>query len=509
MTRKSVFVDSPKRRRSGMVRRSMVLDSNNLGRRVVSGSTYTFLGIFLRTAMTIGSTAVLARLLTPADFGYIAMATVVTELAALFGNFGFSSVLIQRRVVARLHLDTVFWASLMLGVMLTLAVFALSFLAGTLFGDPLTGELLRLLCLTFFIGGLTSVQGVILSRLMLFRVSFWIGIGAVAIRIAVAISFALQGYGVWSLVAGSIAGSLAGFVFGMAFVPYWPRLRFSRGYIISIWRTSSSYFGGGVLFYVSSNVDLFLIGRELGATTLGIYQNARSLTDEVRSRIAVPLQRVLFPAFSALLNERQRLQQSVVRSGRLLSAIIFPIAVGVSSVSEELVPLLYGPQWGGMIPVLKLLGLSAALRGSTAISTPIFNSSNRAGLALIYNLIGTVLLVSAVLLAIPAGIVAVATAIALMSLYSLITLRAALQLIGLDAKAMGSMLGAPALASAIAWVVIAALRAVGAEWSAADAIQLVGYVAVGALVYAVALVALSPQYVADLRALAGNFRKSA
>ena len=87
----------------------MVLDTNELGRRVVSGSTYTFLGIFLRTAMTIGSTAVLARLLTPADFGYIAMATVVTELAALFGNFGFSSVLIQRRVVARLHLDTVFW----------------------------------------------------------------------------------------------------------------------------------------------------------------------------------------------------------------------------------------------------------------------------------------------------------------------------------------------------------------------------------------------------------------
>jgi O-antigen/teichoic acid export membrane protein len=397
----------------------------------------------------------------------------------------------------------------MLGLVLTLVVFALSFFAGTLFGDPLTGELLRLLCLTFFIGGLTSVQGVILSRLMLFRVSFWIGIGTIAFRIAVAIAFALHGFGVWSLVAGSIAGSLAGLVLGMAFVPYWPRLRFNGQYIMSTWRTSSSYFGGGVLFYVNSNVDLFLIGRELGATTLGLYQNARSLTDEVRSRIAIPLQRVLFPAFSALLDERQRLQQSVIRSGRLLSAIVFPIAVGVSSVSEELVPLLYGPQWVGMIPVLKLLGLSAALRGSTAIATPIFNSSNRVGLALRYNSIATVLMIAAVLLAIPEGIVTVATAVALTSLYSLITLRVALQLIGLDAKAMGRMLGAPALASGIAWVVIAALRAVGAKWSTADANMLFGYVAVGTLVYAVALVALSPQYAADLRAVAGKFRKSA
>ena len=155
-------------------------------------------------------------------------------------------------------------------------------------------------------------------------------------------------------------------------------------------------------------------------------------------------------------------------------------------------PLLYGPQWVGMIPILKLLGLSAALRGSTAIATPIFNSSNRVGLALRYNSIATVLMISAVLLAIPEGIVAVATAVALTSLYSLITLRVALQLIGLDAKAMGQMLGAPALASGITWVVIAALRAVGTKWSTADAIQLIGYVAVGALVYAVTLVAVAP-----------------
>ena len=125
------------------MRRALVLNGDDLGQRVVQGAGFTFFGIALRVLITLGSVSVLARLLSPADFGYMTMALVITELAALFGNFGFASVLIQKRVITRLQMDTVFWASALLGLLLTLLVFGLSYLAAWLYGEPLPGQRAR------------------------------------------------------------------------------------------------------------------------------------------------------------------------------------------------------------------------------------------------------------------------------------------------------------------------------------------------------------------------------
>src|SRR5690606_2580634 len=130
--------------------------------------------------------------------------------------------------------------------------------------------------------------------------------------------FAWLGFGVWSLVAGPIAGALAQLVLMFIAVPFLPRLRFYAAYLFANLRTGGSYMGNTFLYYLMMNVDLLLIGRQLGASMLGYYQNARSLTDEIRGRIAMPLQRVLFPAFSAMQADRDRLRQSVLKSSRIL-----------------------------------------------------------------------------------------------------------------------------------------------------------------------------------------------
>ena len=117
----------------------------DLSGKVIKGASFTFAGMALRTLITLGSVAILARLLQPRDFGLIAMATIVTELGALFSNFGFGAVLIQRRTVTRLQLDTVFWISLGLGCLLAIVVFLISFGSAAFFDEPKTGQLLRAL----------------------------------------------------------------------------------------------------------------------------------------------------------------------------------------------------------------------------------------------------------------------------------------------------------------------------------------------------------------------------
>lgn len=484
-------------RRHAVVRGAFVLRAGNLGNRVVSGASFTMLGITLRTLLTIGSTAILARLLTPADFGYIAMATTVTELAALLGSFGLGNILVQRKVVTRLQMDTVFWTGLIVGAVLAVVVFLISFLAESLFGDPVIGDLLRVLWLPFLIGGFSSVSDAIIARMMWFRLEFWIQLAVVLCRSLIAIGFAYSGFAVWSLVAGGIAGSTVGVLLAFFAVPYLPRLRFNLAYLASTWRTSGSYFGSSMLYYISMNIDVILIGRQLGASALGYYQNARSLTDEVRARLAMPLQRVLFPAFSSLQADDERLQRTVVHSGRLLAAVIVPVGFGISAVADELVPVLYGTQWLDMIPVLSMFGLSAAVRGSTAIASPLFNSCDRAGLSFRYSLVGTAIMVAAVLIAMPHGIAMVAAAVALSSCYALFALRASIALIGLGTKDVWTLLGPPAVAAGVMWVIVRIVRPYVVDVLNSTGLILLVHVLLGASVYALVLHLCSRQYLRD------------
>ena len=495
---------SRRRRRVDAVREALVLDSDGLGTRVAKGAGFTFAGIVLRTLITLASTAALARLLTPSDFGLLAMATVVTELVALFGGFGLSNILIQQRVITRLQVDTVFWSAAGVGIALAMLTFFVSFLAGWFFSDPHVGEMLRLLCLGFAVGGLGTVQDALLVRRLRFRTQFLIETTVVAARSLAAITAAALGLGAWSLVVGSLSGTVISVLLVWAVAPYIPRPRFHGRYLLRTWRTSGSYLGNGLLYYVNMNSDLALVGRFLGADALGYYQNARSLTDEIRGRIAMPLQRVLFPAFSTLQGDRDWLQRSVVRAGSLLAAVVVPIGVGIAAVAPDLVPVLYGSQWLSMVPVLSLFGFSGALRGATAIASPLFNSQNQVALALRYNTLGTLVVIATVLLSLPYGLVAVAAGVAIASTYSLVTFRVAFRLIGLGSRDVARVLVPPVFCALVMWGAILLSRDLAMQWIASRTALLVVHIGLGAAVYVAALHLWSREYFREFWALAGR-----
>lgn len=486
-------------RRDTIVRRAFVLDSNNLGGRVVVGAGFKFASIALRTLITFGSVAILARLLAPADFGLVAMATIVTEFAALFSTFGITNVLTQRKVINRLQIDTVFWTSLALGTALSILVFAVSFLADWFFAEPRAGELIRVLCLTFLLGSMTNVPSILLARLMKFRSEFWIQSAVYGIRALAAVGMAYQGFGAWSLVGGALVGAGVNVILGFLLVPYLPRFRFSGQYLRTTWKTSGVYLGSGLLYYANMNMDLLLVGRHLGATSLGYYQNARSLTDEIRARIAAPLQQILFPAFSSIQGEAVRLQQVFVRSARVLATLILPVGFGVSAMAAEIVPILYGEQWLSMIPLVSMFGLSAAVRGSTAISSPLLNASNRVGLALKYNLIGSALFLVGIFVGLRFGAQGVALAALLASIYTLVPLRAAITLLGLGTKDLALILAAPAVAAGSLWGVIAITRPLIAMTGSHPVLMLPCHATLGFLTYLLVLRLLSRQHLQDFR----------
>ena len=480
--------------------------ADNLGSRVVNGAAFTFLGIGLRTAVTVGSMAILARLLTPADFGHLAMATVITELAAIFANFGFGAILIQRLRISRIQIDTMHWSAVALGVILTVLVFGLSFFASLFFDDPTVGPLLRVLCLAFILEELSMVPRSLMSRRMQFKLDFYVQCGMLFARAGTSIAMALNGWGVWSLVGGALAGSLVQTIAYQAITGYWPRFRFSIVFLKSTWRTNGGYFGNGVLFYINANLDFILIGKTLGATLLGQYQNARSLTDEIRARMVQPVQRVLFPAFSAIQNDTLRFQDGILRSGRLLALAFIPVGFGIAAVAPELVWVLYGEQWLPMIPILQIISIATGLIAPTHIGSPIFNATNRVGLSFKLYLIATVIAAVLMMLGSYWGLMGVAWSRLLIALVGLVFFRISLKLVDLGSKHIWQIMGGPCVAAGVMWGLIGLAREPVVSWTATRPLQLAVLIGLGVVIYVLTCLLIAPAHVRDAKDVMNKLR---
>lgn len=492
-------------RKKTLIQKAFSHNSKNLGNRVFSGASYTLITIITKSVLSIVSTSILARLLTPTDFGHVAMTVVVMELVAVFSNFGFGSILIQRTKITRLQLDTVFWASAAIGVILSLIVFGLSFFTGYIYHDTESGQILKVMCWVFLIEQLGVIPNSLLNRTLMFKQQFVIQIANLLIRLGVAVVFAHLGYRFWSIVAGGIAASMTGLLMNYIMFPFWPRLRFQYDFIKRTININAAFWLSGLIYYINTNVDLMLVGRISGASVLGHYQNARSLSDEVGGRISLPLQRVLFPAFSSLQKDRSRLKIAIVRSSRILALVVLPIGFGMAATAEELVPILYGNQWTEMIPMLKLISISAAIRAACAISSPIFNMLLRIDISVPLNIVSVVVFLGLIYFGSQQGVMGIAFAVLLYSFYSFIPLYIAYKLVGLRLVNILATWIPVLLACGLMFWAVTQARGLYLEYATVQRLTLLVFL--GASVYLVSLVSSSRQYSADIGWIFSKLRK--
>jgi len=353
----------------------------NIGRRVIAGASWQFGLMAIRILITISSTAFLARLLTPDDYGLIAMSSMVTEIAALLANTGFGQILIQKKTINRLQLDSVFWISVMIGVGLYFLTALISVPAAWFFEQDKLAPILWVSGLNFVVREMAVVPSAIMQRLMLFRAEALIMLAQLVLRSTFAIVFAWMGWGYWSLVVGPLISGSIEVVCSIIYIRYWPRLRFNKSFLRSNIRQNTSFLGSGILHYLMSNFDYMIVGKRFGAEQLGFYQMAYSLPDELRNRLSGPLQRVLFPAFSLLKDDLDAFRRGVQRSQRMLSLMVLPIGAGLALTAEEIVLILYGEQWRQVIPLLRILAIGGALRAMFSLVSSIYYACGRVDLA--------------------------------------------------------------------------------------------------------------------------------
>jgi len=319
----------------------------------------------------------LARLLSPEEFGLIGMVLVFSGFAGLFAEFGFASAIVQRDRVSELNRSSIFWLNLLIGCALALIFAGAAPLIADFFRSPQLEPIARALSLMFIIGAVGIVPRALLQKRMVFDRLARIEIVSSLAAGLLAVGLALAGFGVWSLVSQYLAAALITTGMALALCGWSPRLIYSRAAVRELLGYSANLFGFKFVNYWSRTADNLLIGRLIGSAGLGIYTRAYSLMLLPITHVIRTISRVMFPALAAVQNDKPRVARIYLRSTRMIALVSFPMMFGLFAVAEPFVLTLFGERWAGVVPVLSILCGVGVLQAVTNPVGWIYQSQGR------------------------------------------------------------------------------------------------------------------------------------
>ena len=378
--------------------------------RAVGGAGWSALANIVRQLLSFAAVAVLARQLGPGAYGLMGMAATATALLTNFRDLGTAAAIIQRPVVSRELLSTLFWTNLGFGALLTVAVALASGPVAWFFHTAQLAGVLQVLSISFVLQSAGAVHNALLTREMHFKATAMADIVSAVAGYAVAIPMALCGLGVWSLVMANLASSLASTLVYWVSSGWRPSLVFSGEEIRKVAGFSLNLSGFGLVNYFARNADNVIVGRYLGAGTLGNYQMAYNLMMYPIQNVTSTLSQALFPAFARIQDDNKRFAEAYIRSCSLIALITFPLIAGMGVVAKPLVTAILGPKWIPVIPVFQILAPVGMVQSVHSTVGLIYTAKGRTNWMLRMGIFATVVFVPAFLVGVRYGMTGVATA---------------------------------------------------------------------------------------------------
>jgi O-antigen/teichoic acid export membrane protein len=341
----------------------------NLTQQAVSGLLWAFSGTGSQAVLQAATMVVLARLLSPQDFGLVGAALVVVGVSTVFSQMGIGPALVQLCILETQHIRVGFTISLAFSLFLGAGVWLLAPSVAAFFHNEELEAILRVLAGVFPLQGLVVVAQALLQRELRFRalatlqtVSYGLGYGLVSIALAG------LGWGAWALVAGHFGQALVNTSGTLFLRPHSMILSLEPGKVRELIR-----FGGGVTLarlanYVANQGDNLVVGRWLGTQALGIYGRAYQLLLAPVTLLGSAIDRVLFPLMARLQNQPERLALAYRRSVVVTAALTLPLSVTLLILAPELVQVLLGSQWVTVVVPFQIFASGMLFRTSYKLS---------------------------------------------------------------------------------------------------------------------------------------------
>ena len=471
-----------------------------LGRQgIIAGVRWVAVGQVFGQVMRVVVSAVLAHLISPEDFGLMAMAGIFTGFVVMFQMLGAGTVIIQRPTLSERLLRSLASLALASGLVVGGLLAMGSPLLARLWGD---GRLTAILCglaAVFPLSALAAVPENLLQREMKFGRLVALDFVSQAIQACVAIGLAASGWRVWALIVAQLVGTgirTAGLV---AVSPWQLRFAWDRDELKSVVGFSSGVLGFNLMQYFSRNTDNMIIGRFLGATPLGFYDYAYRIYMYPVDAVTSVLMRVMLPAFARVQHDDVELGKVFQRAVGAIALVTFPMMTGLAAVAHPFVFVVLGPTWAPVAPLITVLAPVGMLHSIGATTGQVLLAKGRVGLRLWLNVGATATFLTGFLLGLHWGTFGVATGYALaMVPVSLVSFMLAMGSIHQPLPTLWRTLAPYMLGSVTMGIAVWALCHILETHGVGTTGVVFSGIPVGIAVYAAILILIRPPALADL-----------
>lgn len=329
--------------------------AESLGHKATSGVVWASVDRFANMGLQFVINLIMARLLLPSDFGAIGMLTIFLAVSATLVDGGFNSALIQKKESSQTDFSTIFFWGIGLAAVIYLFLFIAAPWIGDFFNMPILKNVLRVIGLIVIGNSITSIQSTRLRKLLEFKKLAIVNISSYFLSGALGIWMAYNGFGVWSLVAQQLSSSAITIVMLLTVTRWLPSLEFSKKSFRELFSFGGYILAANVLQEICKNFQGIIIGRRFSATQMGYFSQAHKLDLVTSYSLPQTIVTVMYPVYSTLQDERERLISILAMNIRVIAYVIFPMLALLILLAEPIITGLYGAKWYAAIPYYQIL----------------------------------------------------------------------------------------------------------------------------------------------------------
>ncbi|HER23662.1 MAG TPA: lipopolysaccharide biosynthesis protein [Candidatus Atribacteria bacterium] len=353
--------------------KNLITPGETLSQKVVKGGFWVFFLRIVNQGFSLIRLIVLARILSPKDFGLMGIALLTMSVLETFTQTGFQTALIQKKEEIKSYLDSAWTFLILRGFVLFIILYFIAPYAAVFFNTPEAKPIIRVIGFSIFFQAFTNIGITYFKKELEFNKEFIYQFTGTLADFIVAISAVLILRNVWALVLGLLAGNITRCFVSYLIHPYRPRLNFALEKVKELFGFGKWIFGSSILVFLITHGDDIFVGKLLGTTALGFYQMAYRISNMPATEITHVISQITFPAYSKLQDNIPKLREAYLKVLQLTAFLSFPIAGLIFILAPNFTKIFLGEKWLQMVPAMMVLALWGLIR-SIGATTIIFQS---------------------------------------------------------------------------------------------------------------------------------------
>ena len=356
--------------------------SENLKYQATRGVLWSFVERFSVQGTSFLITIVMARILSPSDYGLIGMLAIFMSLSQVFIDGGFSSALIQKKDRTDVDFSTVFYINVLISSILYVCLFICSPFIAYFYNQPILNNITRVYSLNLIINSLCAVNNTKLIIDIDFKTQSKISLTSSIISGIIGIISAILGYGVWAIVIQQLSAALIRVCVSFVYVRWFPKLQFSKESFTSLFGFGSKLLLASIISSIYTNLYNLVIGKKFSSAKLGYFTRANQFETLVSQNVASILTRVSYPLLAKLQNDNETLLNVYRKYIRLSAFFMFPLVMLLCAIAKPLVLVLLTEKWSECIILIQILSFAYIFDGITVININLLSVKGRSDLVL-------------------------------------------------------------------------------------------------------------------------------